>query len=150
MSIIYFPLLLLVNCLSLLLFHHKRYCKTAAGCFSDFQHVALLDGTLGNSVCLRVGVVVGILGVGINGAVVLAALVEEVELDDGLVTILVALAANEPVVSALGFTGYGDVVGRFSLQIDALVPVTGNVADKLEGVVELLLVLGQVGSHLQG
>ena len=44
----------------------------------------------------------GILGIGVDGAVVLTALVEEVELDDTLMTILVALAADEPVVGSLG------------------------------------------------
>ena len=91
-----------------------------------------------------------ILGIGIDGTVVLTTLVQEVELDIGLVTVLVALATNKPVVSALGLAGYGDVVGRLSLELDALVPVAGYVANELESIVELLVVLGQVSSHLQG
>ena len=72
-----------------------------------------------------------ILGIGIDGTVVLTTLVQEVELDIGLMTVLVALATNEPVVGALGLAGYGDVVGRLSLEINALVPVAGYVANEL-------------------
>ena len=86
----------------------------------------------------------GILGIGIDGTVVLTTLVQEVELDIGLMTVLIALATNEPVVSALGLAGHSDVVGRLSLEIDALVPVAGYVANELEGIVELLVVLWQV------
>lgn len=43
-------------------------------------------------------------GVGVDGAVVLPALVKEVELDDSGVSVLVALSADEPVVGALCLT----------------------------------------------
>ena len=92
----------------------------------------------------------GILGIGIDGAVVLAALVEEVELHHGGMAVFIALAANEPVVCALGLAGYGDVIGRLCLEVTGVIPVAGDITDKLEGVVKLLIVLGQVGSHLQG
>ena len=92
----------------------------------------------------------GIRSVSIDGAVVLTALFQEVELDGGLVTVLVALAANKPVLCAFGLAGYSDVVGRFCLKVDALVPVAGYVANELEGIVEALVMLRQVGSHLQG
>ena len=78
----------------------------------------------------------GILGISIDGTVVLLTLVKEVKFDGALVAVLVALATNEPVVGLLGLTGYGDIVGRLSLQVDALVPVACNVADKLECIVE--------------
>ena len=91
----------------------------------------------------------GILGVGIDGAGVFAALVQEVEFDDALVTVLVAFSTDEPVVGALGLARYGDVIGRLCLEVDALVPVAGYVADELEGIVVLLVVFGQVSSHLQ-
>ena len=91
----------------------------------------------------------GILGIGIDSTVVLTSFVEEVELDGSFVAVLVALAADEPVVGALGLARYGDIVAGFCLQILGIVPVTGHIADELEGVVELLVVLRQVGSHLQ-
>ena len=129
-------------------FDHQRDGEAPTGSLRQLQHVALLHHALGDGVSLGVGLVVGILGVGIDGAVVLAALVQEVKFDDRLVAVLVSLAANNPVVGTLGLAGYGDVVGRLSLQVDALVPVAGHVADELEGVVPPLVVLGQVGSHL--
>ena len=132
------------------LFGHQTNGKAATRCLGQLQGIALLDRSLGDDVCLRILLVVGILGIGIDGAVVFAAFVEEVELDDTLVTILVALTANEPVVSTFGLAGYGDVVGRLCFKIDALVPVASHVADELEGIVELLVVLRQVGCHLQG
>ena len=58
-----------------------------------------------------------ILCVGIDGALVLAALVEEVEFQGSLMALLVALAAHKPVVGALGLTGYGDEVTRFGFEI---------------------------------
>ena len=64
--------------------------------------VTLLHRTTGDSVGLGVLLVVGILGIGIDRADVFLALVEEVETKVGLVAVLVALAANEPTVRALG------------------------------------------------
>ena len=64
-------------------------------------------------------------------------------------TVLVALAANEPVVGILGFPGHGDIVARLGFKIAGVVPVASHVADKLEGIVVFLVVLRQVGSHLQ-
>lgn len=69
-------------------------------------------------------------------------------LDDSRVAVLVALAANEPIVCALGLAGHGDIVGRLGLEVARVIPVAGHVADELEGVVELLVVLRQVGGHL--
>ena len=70
----------------------------------------------------------GILGIGIDGTVVLATLVEEVELDDALVSILVALATNEPVVGALGLAGYRNIVGRLGFEVAGVVPVASHVS----------------------
>ena len=64
--------------------------------------------------------------------------------------ILVALASDKPVVGTLRLTGYGDIVARLSFQIARVVPVDSYIADKLEGIIELLVVLRQVSSHLQG
>ena len=64
-------------------------------------------------------------------------------------SVLVALTAEEPVVGALGLAGDGDVAGGFSFDILRVIPVAGDVADELEGVVVLGVVLRQVGSHLQ-
>ena len=63
--------------------------------------------------------------------------------------VLIALTTNEPIVSSLCLTGHGDIVTRLSLQILGVVPVAGYIANKLEGIVELLIVLRQVGSHLK-
>ena len=91
----------------------------------------------------------GILRVGIDGAVIFAALVQEVQFHHSLVAVLVALAANEPVVGALRLACHGDVVAGLSLQVLTVVPVAGHILDKLEGIHEFRIVLGQVGSHLQ-
>ena len=59
------------------------------------------------------------------------------------------LAAYEPVVGSLGLAGYGNVACRFGLKITAVVPVAGYILDELEGIVVLLVVLREVGSHLE-
>ena len=92
-----------------------------------------------------------ILGIGIDGGLILSAFIEEVQLNTALVPVLVTFASDEPVVCALGLAGHGDVVGGGGFQILGIVPVTGHIADELEGGSEVgaLIVLGQVGSHLQ-
>lgn len=141
-----FLVLLYLMCL----FGYEADGETTARGFLDLQHVASLHHSLGDGIGLRISIVVGILRIGINGAVVFAALVEEVELDNGQMTILIALATHEPVVGTLGLTGYGDVVGRLGLEVFGVVPVAGHVANELEGVVVFLVVLRQIGSHLEG
>ena len=64
-------------------------------------------------------------------------------------TILVTLASNEPVIGTLGLTSHGDIVGRLCFEITAVVPIACHITDELEGIVELLIVLRQVGCHLQ-
>ena len=64
-------------------------------------------------------------------------------------TVLIAFATNEPVVGAFRLTGHSDIVTRLSLQVARVVPVAGHIADELEGIIELLIVLRQVGSHLK-
>lgn len=54
--------------------------KLAAACLLNLQHVALLHGAVQNGVSLWVLLVVGVLAVLVDGAVVLSASVEEVEL----------------------------------------------------------------------
>ena len=123
--------------------------ESTARSLGELECITSLDYLLGDGVGLWILLIVGILGIGIDGTVVLTSFVEEVELDGSFVAVLVALAADEPVVGALGLARYGDIVAGFCLQILGIVPVTGHVADELEGVVELLVVLRQVGSHLQ-
>ena len=123
--------------------------ESSAGCLGELQSVALLHRALGDEICLWVLVVAGVLGIGIDRSLVLAALVEEVELHGALVSVLVALAGEEPVVAALCLACYGDVAGRFSLDILTVGPVDGNILDKLEGFVVLGIVLRQIGCHLQ-
>ena len=101
-----------------------------------------------DGVSLRVLLVVGVLAVLVDGAVVLGASVEEVELH-GSLTGVVGLSAHEPVVRALRLARHGDILRRLSLQIFRVVPVASHVAYELEGVVVLLVVFGQVGCHLQ-
>ena len=96
------------------------------------QPFTSLDYLLGDGVGLWILLIVGILGIGIDGTVVLTSFVEEAELDGSFVAVLVALAADEPVVGALGLAGYGDIVAGFCLQILGIVPVTGHIADELD------------------
>ena len=64
-------------------------------------------------------------------------------------TIFIALSSNKPVVTLLVLAGYCDVAGRLCLEITGVAPVAWYVADKLEGIVKLLVVLGQIGCHLK-
>ena len=73
------PLLLLYTFQTLL--RDERHCETATGSLRQLQGVALLDGLLRYGVCLGVLLIVRILSVGVDGTLVLTALVEEVELD---------------------------------------------------------------------
>ena len=63
--------------------------------------------------------------------------------------LLSANATNKPVVGALGSAGCSDVLHRFGLEVEGLIPVAGNVLDELEGIRMLHVVLGEVGCHLQ-
>ena len=92
--------------------------------------------------------VMGILGIGIDGAIVLLSLIEEVELDDALMTVLITFTANKPVVGAFGFTSYRDIVGRLCFQLFRIIPVTGHILDELEGIHIFGIVLRKIGSHL--
>ena len=57
--------------------------------------------------------------------------------------------AHKPAARILGLAGYGNVSSRFGLQIAALRPVERHLLDETEGIREALVVLGQVGGHLQ-
>ena len=102
-----------------------------------------------HGVALRVGQVVGLGPVGIDGGLILATLVEEVEGHGRVEVALARHVAHIPVVAVLGLAGDGDVFHGLGLEIEALVPVDGNILDKLEGVAVFLVVLGHVGGHLQ-
>ena len=96
---------------------HQRDCKATAGSLGQFEHIAPLHGLLGDGVGLGILVKRGILGIGIDRAIILLALVEEVEFHHRLVPVLVALATDEPVVGALGLAGHSDVFGGLCLQM---------------------------------
>ena len=49
-----------------------------------------------------------------------------------------------------GLAGGDDVVAGFGVEVDAGVPVDGDVFDELEGVEVGLVMLGEVGGHLEG
>ena len=58
-------------------------------------------------------------------------------------------ATDEPAAGALCLTSCGDVLHRLSLEVNGLIPVEGDILDELEGIEVLLIVLGEVSSHLQ-
>ena len=89
-----------------ILFCYQGNGETTTGGFFEFECLTSLHHLLGDNVGLRIGLVVGIGGIGIDGAFVLFVLIQEVELDGALVSVLVALAANEPVVGTLCLAGY--------------------------------------------
>ena len=77
----------------------------------------MLDNLLGDGISFWVLLVVGILGICIDGGLILASLVEEVEGEGSEVTILIALSANKPVVALLVLASYCDVAGGLCLKI---------------------------------
>ena len=104
----------------------------------------------GNGVGLRIGGIVGIGRIGIDGGLVGAALVKETEghLDGAL--LLVGDATHKPLSALLGLAGYHEVVAGLGQEVLGALPVDGYVLDELEGIHALLIVLGEVGRHLQG
>ena len=56
---------------------------------------------------------------------------------------------DKPVIRTLCLAGSGDILHWFSLQIDRLVPIYSHILDKLEGIHVLLVILREIGSHLQ-
>src|SRR5574344_1906680 len=64
-------------------------------------------------------------------------------------TVLITLTTDKPVIGTLCFTGYRDVISRFSLQVLGLIPVACHILDELEGVGILLIVFRQIGCHLE-
>ena len=96
----------------------------------------------------RIFLVICILAVLIDGASILLALIQEVELYYGC-TGSICLATNKPVVGALSLAGYGDILSWLCLQVLGVVPVSSYVADELEGIVVLLIMLWKIGCHLQ-
>ena len=100
---------------------HQRDCKATAGSLGQFEHIAPLHGLLGDGVGLGILVKRGILGIGIDRAIILLALVEEVEFHHRLVPVLIALATDEPVVGALGLAGHRDIVAGLGFKIAGVV-----------------------------
>ena len=54
-----------------------------------------------------------------------------------------------PFVCPLCLAGSNNVFARLGLKIEALVPIAGNILDKLEGIHLFLVVLNDVGCHLE-
>ena len=86
-----------------------------------------------NLVSLRVVLVVGTLGILIDGTVVFATLVKEVEAHYSRAGLFARLATYKPVVGTLSLASHGDVLGRLGLKILGVVPVASHIADELEG-----------------
>jgi len=61
------------------LFSHKADSESAATCLLQLQHITFLDCTVSDDVGRRIFLVVGVWRILIDGAVILASLVEEVE-----------------------------------------------------------------------
>ncbi len=58
--------------------------------------------------------------------------------------------AHEPAARILGLARHGDVLAGLSFEITALGPVEGHLLDEPESIGETLVVLREVGGHLQG
>ena len=91
----------LVNALQLSLCY-QRHGKSTSRSLFQFEHIAFLYGLFGDVVCLWVIFVVCVLGIGIDGALVFAPFVEEIEFYDAVVPVLIAFSTDEPVVGAFG------------------------------------------------
>ena len=61
----------------------------------------------------------------------------------------IALSAHKPIVCSFSLAGYCDILGRLGFQIARVVPVASYVANELESIVILLVILRQIGCHLQ-
>ena len=100
-----------------LLLSDERHGKASAGSFLQLEHVALLNNLVCYLVCLRILLIVSVLGIGIYRSVILAALVEDIELNDGLMSVFVTLTSDKPVVCSFSLACNGDIVARFGLEI---------------------------------
>lgn len=118
--------------LILYLFCYQRDCKTTTWCFCQTDLVTLLNYTLCNLVSFWIVLVIGTLCISIDNSLIFATLIEEVEFEVGLMTILIALTCNKPVISSLCLTSYGDIIAWLSLNIFRIRPVASYVADELD------------------
>ena len=91
----------------------------------------------------------GVCGIGIDRGDVFLAGGEEVETQGRGVAVLARRAAYIPVAGAFRLAGGHNVAAGLCLNVAAVVPVHSHVFDKLEGVHVLLVVLYQVGGHLE-
>ena len=103
---------------------------------------------MNNLVRFRVLLIVSILAILIDSASILLALIQEVEFYYGCAG-SISLTAYKPVIGTLSLAGYGDILSWLSLQLLGVVPVASYIADELEGIVVLLIMLWKIGSHLQ-
>ena len=57
--------------------------------------------------------------------------------------------ADKPLACAFGLSCDSDIFARFSLKVDAPLPVKGDILYELEGIHEPFVVFGEVGCHLE-
>ena len=126
----------------------QRDSKATAGCHCQLQYIAFLHLLMGDFVCFRIVLVVRILCICIDSTVIYVILIEEIEFQNTLVSVLIALSSDVPIVLILVLTGNGDVVSRLCFQVNTPAPVARNVFYELESIVVFLVVFGQVGYHL--
>ena len=94
--------------------------------------------------------VVGIFAVGIKCSHVASIAIEEVEVYFQRALLLVGNSANKPILGTFLFASCQDVLTGLGSEVTALVPINSYVFDELEGIHIHLVVLGEVGRHLQG
>src|SRR5574344_2763207 len=100
----------------------------------EMKGIPSLHCLVRNIVGFWVFLIIGIRRIGIYGAVVAFALVEEIEFDVRHMTVFIAGIADEPVVGVFCLTCHGDIITGFCLQIDAAAPVDSYILDKLERI----------------
>ena len=118
-------------------------------CSGEFQSRLGGDDTLLDGVCMRIVLVMGILGIGIDCSDVFLSWFEEVEFDRRGMAVLAGGATHKPVTGAFGLAGSHDISAWLSLQVAGVVPIHRHVLDELEGIHVFLVVLYHVGCHLQ-
>jgi len=82
--------------------------------------------------CLRIGLVIGIGGIGVERRHVLLTGIEVVERERHRTSVLVRHAAHEPLARVFGLARHDDVVARFGQQVAALFPVQCDVLDETD------------------
>ena len=73
------------------LFGHQRHSEATTRGLLNLESLTSLHRLLRDGVGLRIGFVVGVLRIGIDGALILTTLIQEVEFHDSRMSVLVAL-----------------------------------------------------------